>query len=54
MANLGGSKDVVTIITSKFHIVIDDNIFNFEFDENIIFSYELESHFSLVCINVQE
>lgn len=35
------------------HITIDDNILNFEFDENIIFSYELESHFSLVFIRVQ-
>jgi hypothetical protein len=54
MASLGGSKGVVTFITSNFHTIIDDNILNFEFDENIIFSYELESHFSLVCINVQE
>lgn len=36
------------------HIIIDDNILNFEFDENIIFSYELESYFSLVCISGQE
>ncbi len=35
------------------HITIDDNIFNFEFDENIIFSYELESHFCFVFISVQ-
>jgi len=35
------------------HITIDDNILKFEFDENIIFSYELESHFSLVFISVQ-
>jgi hypothetical protein len=54
MASLGGSKGVVTFITSKFHIIIDDNILNFDFDGNIIFSYELKSHFFLVCIIVQE